>query len=363
MSLNLRKKQSGRKPLDGQQAQLCMRGRLMGGSADGRTGLLHAEVVTKILNLNAAPNASKDPASMYKVLILDRFTKDVIAPLLRVSDLRKQGVTLHLVIDAERQPIPDVPAIYLVQPSQANIERISLDAAAALYEVMHLNFTFTLSSKLMEQLATAAVKTACVHRIGKIFDQYLSFIALESSLFSLGLPDSYLQLNDPTAADHQIEVRPCPCMRGRRLEGRAHARAPCICTCAWDWTRARQPRQRGNKPMHAYSSELAHALSSAAPPRRRRSVASWMACSPSASRSAWCPSSAARAAAPPSTWPARSTPSSGTRCGRGTISSARACWASRPRSPDRCSACLTATSTSRRRSSSPGATSRSCRTR
>lgn len=37
-------------------------------------------------------------------------------------------------------------------------------------------------------------------------DQYLSFIALEGRLFSLGLPTSYLQLNDPKAQDTQIQA-------------------------------------------------------------------------------------------------------------------------------------------------------------
>ena len=39
-----------------------------------------------------------------------------------------------------------------------------------------------------------------------MFDQYLSFVALEAGLFSLSLPDSYLQLNDPAAQDTQIEA-------------------------------------------------------------------------------------------------------------------------------------------------------------
>ncbi len=139
--------------------------------------------------------------------MLDRFTKDIIAPLLRVSDLRKHGITLHLVIEAARQPIPDVPAIYFLQPTEANMELLGQDAKSGLYEVMHLNFTTTLPSRLMEQLANAAVKAGCVNKIGKLFDQYLSFVALEPTLFSLALPDAYVQLNDPMAADHQIEVR------------------------------------------------------------------------------------------------------------------------------------------------------------
>ncbi|KAG1665641.1 hypothetical protein FOA52_011235 [Chlamydomonas sp. UWO 241] len=166
------------------------------------------DVVVRILSLSSSQlaSSSKDPASLYKVLVLDRFTKNVIAPLLRVSDLRKQGVTLHLLIEADRQPIADVPAIYLVQPDAANVERIGADAAAGLYDVMHLNFTSTLPIRLMESLAASAVKAGAVNRVGKLFDQYLSFIALEPSLFSLGLPDSYVHLNDPSAADHMIEA-------------------------------------------------------------------------------------------------------------------------------------------------------------
>lgn len=159
-----------------------------------------------MLNFNNAAQVGKDPSELYKVLVLDKSSKDVIAPLLRLNDLRKQGVTLHLMLEAERQPIPDVPAVYFVQPSQANVERLIQDAANNLYEIMNLNFTSCLPSKLVEQLAAGAVKAAAVQRIGKLYDQYLSFIALESTLFSLGLPHTYVELNDPSARDTQIEV-------------------------------------------------------------------------------------------------------------------------------------------------------------
>ena len=51
------------------------------------------------------------------------------------------------------------------------------------------------------------VRTNCSQRMAKVFDQYLSFIALEGKLFSLGLRDTYLQLNDPKAQDMQVQVR------------------------------------------------------------------------------------------------------------------------------------------------------------
>lgn len=44
--------------------------------------------------------------------------QDILAPLLHVNELRRHGVTLHMLLDAERQPIPDVPAVYFVQVLQ-----------------------------------------------------------------------------------------------------------------------------------------------------------------------------------------------------------------------------------------------------
>ena len=59
------------------------------------------------------------------MLVLDKQTKDIIAPLLKISDLRKYGVTLHLMISTERQSIPDVPAIYFVDATEENIRLIT----------------------------------------------------------------------------------------------------------------------------------------------------------------------------------------------------------------------------------------------
>lgn len=159
-----------------------------------------------MLALHSTATSSRDQGDLYKVLVLDRFCKDIIAPLLRVNELRSQGVTLHLLLEAERQPIPDVPAVYFVQPSAANVDRIAQDAQQALYEAMHINFSTSAPSRLLEQLATGIVKANAVDKVAKIYDEYLAFIALEPGMFSLGLPDCYLSLNDPSAKEMQIEV-------------------------------------------------------------------------------------------------------------------------------------------------------------
>ena len=60
-----------------------------------------------------------------------------------------RGVTLHLLLENERQPIADVPAVYFVQPSQANVKRVSTDLGNALYEAYHLNFSSSLPRQLL----------------------------------------------------------------------------------------------------------------------------------------------------------------------------------------------------------------------
>lgn len=52
-----------------------------------------------------------------------------------------------------RPPLPDVPAVYFVAPTLANIKRIAQDIQKSLYESFHLNFVEPLPRALLEELA------------------------------------------------------------------------------------------------------------------------------------------------------------------------------------------------------------------
>lgn len=160
-----------------------------------------------MLNLNhPVVHGGTADEEVYKVLIYDNFCRDILSPLIRVNDLRKHGITLYLDLDKERQNVPDVPAIYFVQPVQTNIQRIILDASRGMYEAFHLNFSSSLPRPLLEELATGTLKTDCLQRIAKVYDQYLEFVTLENGMFSLAQPLSYVQLNDPAAQDPDVEA-------------------------------------------------------------------------------------------------------------------------------------------------------------
>ncbi|KAI9444621.1 SLY1 protein [Lactarius indigo] len=158
------------------------------------------------------PTATGPP--IWKILILDQETKDILATVLRVQDLRDIGVTLHVQLHSSRPPLSDVPAIYFVAPTIANIRRIAEDLEKGLYESFHLNFSEPLPRALLEELAGCK----------QVVDQYLSFIAPSSSLYSLLPPpsttttphsptqpgpsqplSSYAILNSPSSTEQQIE--------------------------------------------------------------------------------------------------------------------------------------------------------------
>src|SRR3989338_8529631 len=73
-------------------------------------------------------SSSSSVSSAWRVLILDEWSRDVIAPLLKVKELRElAGVTLHLSLSKPRQSVARAPAIYLCMPTERNVDEIAKD--------------------------------------------------------------------------------------------------------------------------------------------------------------------------------------------------------------------------------------------
>ena len=159
-----------------------------------------------MLNLNQPVNSTGTAnEEVYKILIYDKYCQNMLSPLIHVKDLRKHGVTLYFLIDKDRKPVHDVPAVYFVQPNQSNIQRIVNDASHSLYDSFHLNFSSSIPRPLLEDLASGMLNSDSINRISKVHDQHLEFVTLEENLFSLAQKSSYVQLNDPSAGDREIE--------------------------------------------------------------------------------------------------------------------------------------------------------------
>ncbi|KXS21864.1 Sec1-like protein [Gonapodya prolifera JEL478] len=165
------------------------------------------EAINSMLNLNpkeqdASGATLSDP--VWKVLVYDQMGQDVISPLLKVNQLRERGITVHMPLNSERQPIPEVPAVYLIEPTSQNIKRVAEDLSKQLYESYYINFLSAVSRPLLEELASETIQAGTSRLIAQVYDQYLNFVCLEANLFSLNMNLSYFQLNNPAESEHSI---------------------------------------------------------------------------------------------------------------------------------------------------------------
>lgn len=145
-------------------------------------------------------------ANPWKLLIYDTHTRSIISPLLSVSQLRANGVTLHLLLNSDRESIPDVPAVYFVQPTQDNLSIIARDCSRNLYERAHLHFSTRIDRPVMEEFARLVVNTGGLNNVASVHDQFVDFVCLENNLFSLNVPNSYCVYNNPGATENDMEV-------------------------------------------------------------------------------------------------------------------------------------------------------------
>ncbi|KAG8287999.1 Sec1 domain containing protein 1 [Homalodisca vitripennis] len=138
-----------------------------------------------MLNLNQPQTKAMAAEPVWKILVYDRYGQDIISPLISIKELRELGVTLHVQLHSDRDPIPDVPAVYFCMPTEENLGRIGQDLNNNVYDIYHLNFISPISRQRLEDLAASALQANCVSHIHKVFDQYLNFISLEDDMFIL----------------------------------------------------------------------------------------------------------------------------------------------------------------------------------
>ena len=137
---------------------------------------------------------------------LDKYTKQQITPLFHNSDLRKNGVTLHLLISDKREPIKGVPAVYYVEPTEENVRRIVRDCSAPIYEINYINFSSSISRELMTLFAQLCVENNCSQRVNRVYDCYIGGIALEPSLFTFQNHHVFSLINSPDSDEAEIQT-------------------------------------------------------------------------------------------------------------------------------------------------------------
>ena len=154
---------------------------------------------------NSTSNDNDDNISEpWKIIIYDRYCQEIIAPLFSVQELQSFGITLYLLINNKRQKIPNVPAIYFIQPIPSNLDIVANDMKSILYDSFYLNFSLGLQRNNLEYLANKLIETNSFHRLTKLYDQYINYTSLSHNLFTLYIKDCYEQLNKSGQTEHVI---------------------------------------------------------------------------------------------------------------------------------------------------------------
>ncbi|KAJ8437518.1 hypothetical protein Cgig2_027593 [Carnegiea gigantea] len=150
------------------------------------TGLLH-----EMLGMAKQWNSQ----STWKVLIMDRFTVKIMSYTCKMADIIEAGVSssahLYDECDAEvikgvvediykrRQPLPNMDAIYFLQPTKENVIMFMSDMAgkSPLYKKAFVFFSSPISGELLDYIKKDAT---VLPRLGVLSEMNLEYFAIDS---------------------------------------------------------------------------------------------------------------------------------------------------------------------------------------
>jgi hypothetical protein len=73
-----------------------------------------------------------------------------------------------------------------------------------MYRTVYLNFLTRIERPLLEKLASELVANNSVSLVSKIYDQYLDLIALEPTMFTLNIKNSFSSYNETSLTESEI---------------------------------------------------------------------------------------------------------------------------------------------------------------
>ncbi|OEH77500.1 syntaxin binding domain-containing protein [Cyclospora cayetanensis] len=132
----------------------------------------------------------------YIAMVVDSQTLNVLSSCCSVYDVLYDGVTVVELISKQRQPLPELNALYFLSPCEDSVRALITDfkdERKPQHRSAYVYFSSPIpqSSKLMTLLADAP---SLLPRIRCLVEFNLSFIAYEQRVFHLGMPDALLQL-------------------------------------------------------------------------------------------------------------------------------------------------------------------------
>ncbi|XP_076951952.1 protein transport Sec1a-like [Bidens hawaiensis] len=124
-------------------------------------------------------NASK---SSWKVLIMDKVTMKVMSASCKMADITDQGVSLVEQLFKRREPMPNMDAIYYMQPSKENLIMFISDMSGRepLYKKAFVFFSSPIPKDFISRIKA---DSSVVPRIGALREMNLEYFPIDNQAF------------------------------------------------------------------------------------------------------------------------------------------------------------------------------------
>ncbi|XP_076976164.1 syntaxin-binding protein 3 isoform X3 [Tamandua tetradactyla] len=131
----------------------------------------------------------------WKIMLLDEFTTKLLAACCKMSDLLAEGITVVENIYKNREPVRQMKALYFISPTTKSVDCFLRDFASKSenrYKAAYIYFTDFCPDSLFNK-----IKASCSKSIRRCKEINISFIPLESQVYTLDVPDAFYYSYSP----------------------------------------------------------------------------------------------------------------------------------------------------------------------
>ncbi|RLN11521.1 putative protein transport Sec1b [Panicum miliaceum] len=146
----------------------------------------------RILKDLLKPDKDKETKSLWKVLIMDKFTVKIMGYACKMAEITDAGISLVEDLFKRREPMPSMDAIYFLQPLKENVIMLLSDMSGRcpLYRKAYIFFSSPIPKELVSYIKN---DSSVIPRIGALREMNLEFFTIDMQGF---VTDHDSALND-----------------------------------------------------------------------------------------------------------------------------------------------------------------------